>query len=108
MEELDTDIDQFLEWLLEGSNISCTSCASDNFDADLHEDAHYLMNAAFDNSTQSPTKRRRRTELQRLERHGWSRVQDNPQGPKRRRFHYIGPDGAKTTSLKKAMKAIAS
>ena len=50
---------------------------------------------------------RRRSELKRLETNGWTREKVEAVSSKRRRFVYVGPDGATVTSLKNAMKEIS-
>lgn len=48
---------------------------------------------------------RRRSELERLQYHGWTRTDTG--NVQRVKYDYISPDGMKVSSLKHAMKAIS-
>ena len=109
---------EFLEWLFDGSRLSPETAAVEYAKRTHKQD--YLSEQVFDKYIDAwdcnviddvdvvdADKKRRRTELDRLRRNGWERVEHNNfNGAKRRRFSYIGPDGEKQTSLKAAMKAI--
>lgn len=117
--DIDADTAQFLEWLFDGSLLSPETAA---FEYAQKANEHYFLSEVDLNDLDDHgidawecdmlddvvhTKKRRRTELDRLHRNGWERVQDKVcDGEKRRRFAYVGPDGRKQTSLKAAMKAI--
>ena len=62
------------------------------------------------NSDQTRSRPRRRSEMERLERFGWEKLDAGiePNQQKRPRFFYVSPDGNRVTSLKKAMACIRS
>ena len=113
----------FLEWLMEGSRVSPTvsetdfalTDTSDFGDVDLDDELDEYLNIdellrwdpAEDKITRASNKRqRKRTEMSRLQNHGWIRERQDSAGGKRARYQYVSPHGAAQTSLKAAMKAI--